>query len=108
MYHEKHIPCPSSLTTTGMMVVKEETNACEQDSCTTQNRHLSQIIFKNIQIRAIHECTRELTLTRTCEYFNSKSGTRTRANLFPRVTCTRESSNHEVQVHPPSLYQKWQ
>src|SRR5271168_5271656 len=50
MYHEKHIPCPSSLTTMGMMVVKEEKNACEQDSCTTQNRHLSQIIFKNIQI----------------------------------------------------------
>ena len=34
----------------GKMVVKEEKNACEQDSCTTQNRHLSQIIFKNIQI----------------------------------------------------------
>src|ERR1700678_113929 len=58
--------------------------------------------------RAIHECTRELTRTRTCEYFNSKSGTRTRANLFPRVTCTRELSTHELQVHPPSLYQKWQ
>src|ERR1700678_422240 len=54
------------------------------------------------------ECTRELTRTRTCEYFNSKSGTRTRANLFPQVTCTRESSTHELQVHPPSLYQKWQ
>src|SRR5271155_674976 len=60
------------------------------------------------KIRAIHECTRELTRTRTCEYFNSKSRTRTRANLFPRVTCTREPSTHELQVHPPSLYQKWQ
>src|SRR6202522_1007292 len=59
-------------------------------------------------VRAIHECTRELTRTRTCEYFNSKSGTRTRANLFPRVTCTRESSTPELQVPPPSLYQKWQ
>src|SRR5271155_1565964 len=57
--------------------------------------------------RAIHECTRELNRTRTCEYFNSQTGTRTRANLFPRVTRTRKSSTHELQVHPPSLYQKW-
>src|SRR5271168_2900557 len=48
--------------------------------------------------RAIHKCTR----TCTCEYFNSQTGTRTRANSFPRVTRTRESSTHELQVHPPS------
>src|ERR1700678_875202 len=34
-------------------------------------------------VRAIHECTRE--------YFNSQTGTRTRANSFPRVTRTHES-----------------
>src|ERR1700678_2030989 len=60
-----------------------------------------------ISRRAIHEYTRELTRTRTCEYFNSQTGTRTRANSFPRVTRTHESSTHELQVHPPSLYQKW-
>src|ERR1700678_1012900 len=54
------------------------------------------------ETRAIHECTRELTRTRTCEYFNSQTGTRTRANSFPRVTRTHESSTHELQVHPPS------
>src|ERR1700679_4184370 len=52
--------------------------------------------------RAIHKCTRELTHTRTCEYFNSQTGTRTRANSFPQVTRTHESSTHELQVHPPS------
>src|SRR6202522_1566823 len=52
--------------------------------------------------RAIHECTRELTRTRTCEYFNFQTGTRTRASSFPRVTRTHESSTHELQVHPPS------
>src|ERR1700678_1150951 len=52
--------------------------------------------------KAIHECTRELTRTRTCEYFNCQIGTRTRANSFPRVTLTHESSSHELQVHPPS------
>src|SRR5271168_4828676 len=56
----------------------------------------------SIALRAIHECTRELTRTRTCEYFNSQTGTRTRANSFPRVTRTCESSTHELQVHPPS------
>src|ERR1700678_2062370 len=44
--------------------------------------------------RAIHECT--------CKYFNSQTGTRTRANSFPRVTRTHESSTHELQVHPLS------
>src|ERR1700678_3109514 len=52
--------------------------------------------------KAIHECTRELTRTRTCEYFNCQIGTRTRANSFPRVTRSHESSTHELQVHPPS------
>src|ERR1700678_2697085 len=68
---------------------------------------LMKVFFFRSLTRAIHECTRELTRTRTCEYFNSQTGTRTRANLFPRVTRTRESSTHKLQVHPPSLYQKW-
>ena len=53
-------------------------------------------------IRAIHECTCELTRTRTCKYFNSQTGTCTRANSFPQVTRTRELSTHELQVHLPS------
>src|ERR1700678_1031665 len=45
--------------------------------------------FFKMYNRAIHECTRELTRTRTCEYFNPQTGTRTRANSFPRVgMCT--------------------
>src|ERR1700678_348072 len=63
---------------------------------------LMKVFFFRSLTRAIHECTRELTRTRTCEYFNSQTGTRTRANLFPRVTRTHESSTHELQVHPPS------
>ena len=70
---------------------------------------LAEIHLKDptLRVRAIHECTRELTRTRTCEYFNSQTGTCTRANSFPRVTrthesSTHESSTHELQVHPPS------
>jgi hypothetical protein len=61
----------------------------------------SVLLFKNLSLwrRAIHECTRELTRTRTCEYFNSQIGTRTRANSFPRVEYPRVTSPPaELQV----------
>src|ERR1700678_1855496 len=35
--YKESIPCPLSLMTTGMMVVKEEKTACEQDSRMTKN-----------------------------------------------------------------------